>query len=146
MNIYFGGSIAGGRDFLETYRFIVEYLKSRDHHVLTEHVAHPNVLELEKDLTAEEIYTRDIEWLTSADCLIAEVSHPSLGVGYEICYALRLEKPVLCLYHKDVFLTRMLTGNTSKYIQVKEYESEEDIQTILIEFLQRYSGIGKNEF
>jgi hypothetical protein len=43
MKIYFGGSIAGGRQYLETYQKIVSYLKSAGHQVLTEHVVQPNV-------------------------------------------------------------------------------------------------------
>ncbi len=135
MNIYFGGSIAGGRDFLETYQEIVAYLKNNGHRVLTEHVVQPDVLELEKNFTAEQIYTRDIEWLKECDCLVAEVSNPSLGVGYEICYALRINKPVLCLYKEGVFLTRMLTGNTADGILVKEYNNENDWKSTIGGFL-----------
>ena len=137
MNIYFGGSIAGGRNFLQTYQFIVSHLKSEGHQVLTEHVANPDVLELENELSAEEIYTRDIRWLTEADCLIAEVSNPSLGVGYEICYALRLNKPVLCLYHQGTFLTRMITGNTSDNITVGEYQTNEELTRTINHFLAK---------
>ena len=135
MNIYFGGSIAGGRKFVQTYRKMTAYLKSRGHDILTEHVVQPNVLELEKNFTPEQIYTRDIRWLKTCDCLIAEVSSPSLGVGYEICYALRINKPVLGLYRKGVFLTRMLLGNTSEGLMVKEYEKDWDWEKIIEEFL-----------
>jgi nucleoside 2-deoxyribosyltransferase len=136
VNIYFGGSIAGGRDFLGTYRRIVDYLKSKGHDVPTEHVAQPDVLEQEKSLSAEQIYTRDIEWLQASDCVISEVSNPSLGVGYEICYALRIGKPVLCIYRKGVFLTRMLVGNTSEGITVREYENESGWQDAIDLFLK----------
>ncbi|MCK4764125.1 MAG: nucleoside 2-deoxyribosyltransferase [Candidatus Aminicenantes bacterium] len=129
--IYFGGSIAGGRQYLEVYQRIVAYLKESGHRVLTEHVVQPDVLELEKAFTPRWIYTRDIEWIEECDCLIAEVSNPSLGVGYEISYALRINKPVLCLYRKGIFLTRMLLGNTSEGIVVKEYENDSQWREIL---------------
>lgn len=135
MKIYFGGSIAGGRQFLETYQKIVSYLKSAGHEVLTEHVVHPDVLELEKKFTPQQIYSRDIQWLQQCDCLIAEVSNPSLGVGYEICYALRIDKPVLCLYQQGIFLTRMLTGNMSAGLVVKEYETAAQRKTVIESFL-----------
>ncbi len=61
MKIYFGGSIAGGRKYLETYQKIVAYLKSGGHRVLTEHVVQPDVLELETKFAPGQIYTRDIE-------------------------------------------------------------------------------------
>ena len=134
MKIYFGGSIAGGRQFLETYQKIVSYLKSAGHQVLTEHVVRPDVLEWEKKFTPEQIYSRDIQWLHQCDCVIAEVSNPSLGVGYEVCYALRINKPVLCLYQKGIFLTRMLTGNTSAGLVVKEYETAAQWKTVIETF------------
>ena len=135
MKVYFGGSIAGGRQYLESYQKIVTYLKSVGHLVLTEHVARPDVLELEEKITPEQIYTRDIQWLRQCDCMIAEVSTPSLGVGYEICYALRLNKPVLCLYQAGVFLTRMLVGDTSDGLLVKAYEKDSQWKEIIESFL-----------
>jgi nucleoside 2-deoxyribosyltransferase len=135
MKIYFGGSSAGGRKYLETYQKIVSNLKSTGHQVLTKHVVQPDVLELEKKFTPEQIYTRDIQWINQCDCLIAEVSNPSLGVGYEICCALRINKPVLCLYRKGIFLTRMLIGNTSEGLLVKEYETDSEWETIIEPFL-----------
>ncbi len=135
MKIYFGGSIAGGRKYLEIYQKIVAYLKSEGHRVLTEHVVQPDVLELETKFTPKQIYTRDIEWIKECDCLIAEVSNPSLGVGYEICYALRIDKPVLCLYRKGIFLTRMLLGNTSDGLVVRKYEKDTDWKEIIDSFL-----------
>jgi nucleoside 2-deoxyribosyltransferase len=137
VNIYFGGSIAGGRQYLATYQQIAAYLKSRGHRVLTGHVVKPDVLEWEKGFTAEQIYTRDIQWLKECDCLIAEVSHPSLGVGYEICYALRINKPVLCLYRKGIFLTRMLTGNKSDGLSVREYEEDREWKEMIDLFLSK---------
>ena len=131
MKIYFCGSISGGRKYLETYERMVEHLKVKGYWVLTEHVADPNVLASESEFTPEQIYIRDIEWLNECDCVIAEVSNPSLGVGYEICYALRKYTPVLCIYEKGVFLTRMLVGNNSEGLLVKEYESEADWKKIM---------------
>lgn len=131
MKIYFGGSIAGGRKYAEIYQRIAAYLKSKGHQILTGHVVQPDVLELEKEFTPEQIYSRDIEWLWACDCVIAEVTNPSLGVGYEICYALRIDKPVLCLYQEGIFLTRILLGNTSETLLVKGYENDTDWQKII---------------
>jgi len=131
MKIYFCGSIAGGREYLETYRKIVEFLKAEGHQVLTEHVVRPDVLDYEQEYTSDQIYSRDIEWLEECDCIVAEVSKPSLGVGYEICYALNMYTPVLCLYEKGIFLSRMLTGNNSEGLLVKDYGTEADWKKII---------------
>jgi len=52
--------------------------------VLTEHVGAPRA---ESALGATGVHDRDLEWLRQADALVAEVTTPSLGVGYEIALA-----------------------------------------------------------
>ena len=135
MNIYFSASIAGGRKYLDTYQEMVAYIKELGHYVPSEHIIHPDVLRLENDHSAEDTYTRDIDWIKGCDAIIAEVSNPSLGVGYEICYALRFDKPVLCLYQNGLFISRMITGNTSPGIKVNEYAISDDWKKSITEFL-----------
>ena len=43
--------------------------------------------------------------------MIAEVSTPSLGVGYEIAYAERLNKKIICLCENTANLSSMIGGN-----------------------------------
>lgn len=135
MKIYFCGSIAGGRADLATYQNMVDFIKQKKHVVLTEHIVLPDVLLYEKEFTPEQIYTRDIEWLRSCDAVIAEVSHPSHGVGYEVSYALRLGKPVLCLFRDGLFISRLLLGNTSPYIRIKSYQDSDAWQKEIEHFL-----------
>lgn len=137
MQIYFAASIAGGRDYLDTYTAMVKYLQGKGHHIPTEHIIYPDVLTFEKSSTAEEIYTRDIQWLSGSAGLIAEVSNPSLGVGYEICYALNRKMKVLCLYHDSVFLSRMITGNNDPNLIVKSYKDEADWKKMMDDFVSR---------
>jgi len=66
--------------------------------------------------------------IEACDAMIAEVSRPSLGVGYEIATALQLRRPVLCLCDKEVFLTRMLTGNTAPNLKIIFYSHEAEWQ------------------
>ncbi len=135
MTIYFCGSIAGGRDFLDTYIKIVRYLQSLGHAVPTEHIIDPHVLDGEKKLTARDVYQRDVTWLSGADCAIAEISNPSLGVGYEIGYALDKGKKVLAMYQKGLFVSRMITGNPHSNLTVVEYETDKEIQSLIDQFL-----------
>ena len=136
MKIYFCGSIAGGRTYLDMYTKIVRFLQSQGH-VLTEHIIDPNVLHLEQKLTAKQIYERDMEWLSTADVAIAEISNPSLGVGYEIGYALNIGKPVLALYEDGLFISRMITGNTHPNLSVLTYGSNIEWKTIIDQFLKK---------
>jgi len=114
LKIYFAASIRGGRKDQNKYNELIGFLSSKVE-VLTEHVGDSSLGQAgEKDLSDKEIYQRDLEWLESADAVIAEVTNPSLGVGYELGIAEKLGKPVLCL-HKDssddTKLSAMVSGN-----------------------------------
>ena len=77
-----------------------------------------------------------MEWLQSADAVIAEVTTPSLGVGYELGIAEKLKKPVLCLYRpsEDKRLSAMVKGN--KIFTCKEYNNFTEIKLHVDEFLK----------
>ena len=98
MNIYFSGSIRGGRDDAHIYKEIILYLKKFGR-VLTEHIGDESLKstgEISKDNQA--IHDRDLELLLESDVVIAEVTNPSLGVGYEIAKAIEYKKKVFCIY------------------------------------------------
>jgi len=98
VDIYFAGSIRGGRKDRDAYRRIIEHLKTKGK-VLTEHVAAETIEEMgEEGLDSRKIHDRDMSWLKKCDLFIAEVSQPSLGVGYEISIAVSLGKKSLCLF------------------------------------------------
>jgi len=136
MKIYFSGSIAGGRKYLETYKKIVTYLQKQGQQVLTEHIVIDNIFDFENKLKPQEIYERDIKFLNKCDVLIAEVSNPSLGVGYEVCYALEHHIPTLCIYQPNIFVSRMIIGNTSPHLTLFEYHDEESLYRKLDDFLE----------
>ena len=82
--------------------------------MLTEHVGSSELTTIgETNRSDREIFMRDMEWLQSADLVIAEVTTPSLGVGYELGIAEKVKIPVLCLYRpiKGKRLSAMISGN-----------------------------------
>jgi nucleoside 2-deoxyribosyltransferase len=121
MDVYFSGSITGGRDREGIYLVIVEILEELGCTVLSEHVARPKLLAAKFAGSAEETYTQDMQWLEASQAVVAEVSTPSHGVCYEIGHALAVGKPVLCLYDEDATVTRMILGNTHPNIVVRGY-------------------------
>lgn len=137
MRIYFSASISGGRKYLDFYKTIVAYLKTQGHQVLTEHIVIDNIFDFENQLSPQEIFERDIQWLDDCDLVVAEVSTPSLGVGYEVCYALEHGIPTLCLYQPDIFVSRMILGNTSPAIILSQYRDEKELFEKLDAFLSQ---------
>jgi len=140
MNIYFAGSIRGGRELQPMYLKVINHLEGNGHNMLTEHVAQKTVLESESSLSSREIYERDMEWLEECDVLIADVTVPSLGVGFEVASAVDRQKPVLCIHQKGVALSAMIAGNTSKNIQVREYSDTQSMIEIIDQFIGVHTG------
>lgn len=135
MNIYFSCSLTGGREYEQIYGIIVDHLISREHEVPTEHLARPEVMALEVVVDPEEVYQRDIAWIDECDAVVAEVSTPSHGVGFEIALALNLGKPVLCCYRRGVPVSKMITGNNSDTLVVRTYEEDDQAIEIIDMFL-----------
>ena len=135
MNIYFACSITGGRDFEPFYRAIITALIADGHVVPTAHLANPRVKLFEGQVLPGEIYERDTAWIRACEALVAEVSTPSHGVGYEVAYALNLNKPVLCVYREGQPVSKMLTGNSHPSISVKSYRDAEEAVAIIRTFL-----------
>jgi len=121
MNVYFACSITGGREFESVYREIVDALTADGHEVPTSHLAQSEVVEKERVLSPTDVYSRDVQWIQACDVLVAEVSVPSHGVGYEIGFALQAGKPVFCLYQKDRKVSKMITGNPHPALRVEFY-------------------------
>ena len=136
MNIYFACSITGGRDFEPVYAAITTALLSDGHEVPTAHLADPNVTVLEGQVSGRDVYERNIAWIRQSDALVAEVSTPSHGVGYEVAYALGLGKPVLCVYQAGRPVSKMLTGNSHPAIIVKSYHEPEEAVAVIRSFLR----------
>ncbi|MBK8620135.1 MAG: nucleoside 2-deoxyribosyltransferase [Anaerolineales bacterium] len=126
MNIYFACSITGGREFESTYQEIVAALIKDGHQIPTSHLVLSDVMENERELTPEEVYERDVNWIKNCDVLIAEVSTPSHGVGYEIGFALNIGKPVLCMHQKERKVSKMITGNQDAALVIQAYETVEE--------------------
>lgn len=135
MKIYFAASIRGGGIDLETCRILVSHLK-RYGNVFTEHICREAGGTDDRD-PDEEIYKRDIRWLRASDVVVAEVSVPSLGVGYEIGKAEEWGIRVLCLYRKGSRnrLSAMIEGNRG--IAVKEYVEVDEALAFIEEFLTK---------
>ncbi len=96
---------------LFVYKQIIALLKKSGHDVVSEHVASSKLEEDEAKRTDEEIFLSDTGFIDECECLVADVTVPSIGVGYEICYAVSKGKRVLCLYKEGTNVSAMVLGN-----------------------------------
>ncbi len=135
MNIYFSCSITGGRSDQAVYQTIVSHLLDLGHEVPTAILASPTVPSLESVVAPHKVYERDVNWVKNCDALVAEVSTPSHGVGYEIALALTLAKPVFCCHARNRRVSKMITGNSHPGIRVFAYSNEKELLTEVDRFL-----------
>jgi len=139
LKVYCAGSMRGGGSWVENLDHISRIVGELGHVPLTE-VSGSKEHDVEVDGSGDQwIYNRDMEWLHMSDCLIAEVSAPSLGVGYEIAVALHEGGlPVLCLCHESVAtLSAMVHGNTNPLMELQRYSDLDDIRGIISVFLSK---------
>jgi nucleoside 2-deoxyribosyltransferase len=135
--IYFSGAISGGRADVALYQQIVEMLEAEGYRVLAGAVAAEHVGPAGETLHPPDICARDLAWLDEADLVVAEVSVPSLGVGYEIAYATRVRRiPVIALYRRAYTqrCSAMISGDPA--VQLLEYEDASAVLARLLESIR----------
>jgi catechol 2,3-dioxygenase-like lactoylglutathione lyase family enzyme len=127
--IYFAGSIRGGRDDRELYAAIIEMLRDYGK-VVTELVGHADVNLGGENAPDREIHDRDLGWLRGSDVLVAEVTAPSLGVGYEIGRAVEWGKRIICLHRPtdDRKLSGMIAGSPG--VEMHQYSAVPELRAL----------------
>ncbi len=126
MKIYISGSMYGGTQKIDTYKILIKELEKYGE-VLNKQVADENAIANEKYQKDEDIY-KDLEnKLYDADIIFAEVSIPSLGVGYELGFADKLGKNIVAIYDKNYIdkISTMIRGN--KRIKLIPYNNISEI-------------------
>lgn len=143
--IYFSGAITGGRGDVPLYRRIVEALESEGHRVLAGAVATSDIGDSGEPLDSFSIFERDLAWIgevaNAGGMIVAEVSQPSTGVGYEIATArYHHGMSVVCLYRPKYTkrCTAMVAGDPG--IETIEY-SDETVDVMLGRLVRRVRAI-----
>lgn len=139
--IYFAGAISGGRTDVALYREIIAALEAEGHRVLAGAVAAEHVTSSGETLDSLTIFDRDLGWIAAADFLVAEVSMPSTGVGYEIATArYHYRIPVICLYRTahTTRCTAMVAGDRG--IELLKYSELSDLLPRLTASLAKYTA------
>ena len=133
--VYFACSIRGGRSDAKLYAELVKYLSAKTI-VLSEVFADNKLTTKGMNKPSSDIWRIDTDWIKEADAVIAEVTNPSLGVGYEIALAETLGKPILALYREssERKLSAMIDG--SPHTTVVRYKTIEETYQIINTFIK----------
>ena len=134
MKIYFGFTVAGDRSSIATAKAIVAMLETMGHAVLTKHLVQEDAWEKDRLITPQQVYQRDLQWLVECDCLMAEVSGSSFGLGFETGYLLgATDKDAVLFYRRDVEkkISLLITGNAHPRCTLVPYSDVKEIEAFV---------------
>lgn len=142
MNVYFACSSSHLEPHLPEYQNITRLIKSHGHRIPHDwlgHVTKRSLTEIQDvSIKRQQLREEGIEALKAVDVMVAEVSFPSLGVGYQIGKALNNKKPVLCLYSEEFGqkgISQVIDSSSSPLLTTKVY-SQKNLDKILIDFFK----------
>ena len=126
MKIYVSGSIYGGTQKIDIYKIMIDELEKYGE-VLDKQIADINTIENEKYQKDEEVFEDLERKIMMADIIFAEVTIPSLGVGYELGFADKIGKKIIAIYDETYTrkVSTMIRGN--KRIKLIPYTDINDI-------------------
>jgi len=137
MRIYLACTVRGDRGGLEAARTICARLLQHGHEVMTTHLLEDHADETESSLTEEQVYRRDLDWLSTCDVLIAEASGSTYGVGFEVGYVLGRAREtgqrVVLLYtsSRRHAISRLITGNCDTACTTLGYSSLDELAAFI---------------
>lgn len=151
MKIYFLGAVSGMNKFDENYKMLIQKLEDLGHNVLHKHVTAvqmEDILELDPH-GHQEHYNQMTKNIKNSDFVLAEVSHPTIKIGYEIALALENGVPVLVMnsnkgeklkyplflgYPKDKLLFKNYTLENIEGVLTKSVEEISQLMDIRFNF------------
>ena len=140
MRIYLACTVRGDRGGVRAGRAICERLQQHGHEVLTTHLLAADVDAAESRLSEDEVFRRDIDWLSRCEVLVAEASGSSYGVGFEVGYVLgraaSTGQRVVLLYDaaRRHTISRLIIGNGDDACTTFAYTSLEDLTAFIDQY------------
>ena len=91
-----------------------------------------------KQQRKKDFFQTETQGLNNSDFLVAEISYPSVGVGFLISYAVMKKKKILCLYKENLHKTQsaFITSIPKSKITIKKYDNE-SLEPILSEYFAK---------
>jgi hypothetical protein len=87
---------------------------------------------------AEEMTSSSKKIISTSDLVIAEVSHPSTGLGIELGWAESMGKKILCMHQKNTIPSSSLKFITSNFIV---YADQKTMAEAISEWIMNYVSL-----
>ena len=136
--VYFVASMVGKEKFHEQYKKIAGDFRELGCEVIDDiNKVKPEEAWERTPAQTKKYFAEVIKKIKSSDIMVAEDSHPSSAVGYEIGYAVGNNKPTLILRHESISgLGAPFKGNPSKLLTAVKY-NDMTLKKKLIQFLRK---------
>ena len=146
MNAYFTASIVGKKHHLADYEAILKLLTQNNITVQADHILKTSEDQIRLETKQERLaFHEQLEkWIALADFVVAEVSFPSISVGYEISLALHRGKPVLVLYENGDPPSLLAQHRDEKL--VCERYTKTNLSDIVNDFIHYVQGASDTRF
>ncbi|OGG06222.1 hypothetical protein A3D05_03605 [Candidatus Gottesmanbacteria bacterium RIFCSPHIGHO2_02_FULL_40_24] len=146
VTVYFTASITGKKHYLENYLKIINHLKFKNCHVISDHIINSTESEVKLEKKEDRIkFHKQLEkWIKGSDFIVAETTFLSISIGYEISLALNLNKPVLILYSSGNPPTLLIHYRDERV--VCEKYSPETLSDIIDDYIYYVKGTADTRF
>jgi len=124
LKVYFTAPTSFNGELYQQNKMIIDLILINHGQLLSgQQIIKKDLLLKDQRLTKKDIYAREQKLITQSDFLIAEVTKPSLGVGAEIVFALKQNKPVLALVMEgnEDKISPIIAGNPAENLFVENY-------------------------
>ena len=137
MKAYFTASIVGRNKHINAYKTTVRELEKHGIKVQADHILESDSNALHNATPTQRLrFHKQLEdWIHESDIVVANVSYPSISVGYEIAMALNQNKPVLALYEVGTKPPNLLVNYKNDWVVCEAY-SQTTLPEIIDEFIR----------
>lgn len=130
MKIAFIASLTGKATHQFHYLAIIDLLEGLGHTVLHRHITQSDSKQISQSETLNtQFHQKVFRAIKSADLVVAEISHQSIGVGYVISEALKMARPIITLTSSTLPPTTIYLEDhesliTYQYTSIRELETK----------------------
>lgn len=146
-DVYVAVPVQGDRLSNTVYEQLARVLERLGLRVSNPQVLEPPPADVTARYSARDIYEQNRRLLEASGLLVAEISSPSLGVGYEIATAEHLGLPILCVYQArmEPCISLMIRGISYTRLRVASYCTNRDLEAAVALAVREFSAVVSGE-
>lgn len=137
MKVHFTASRKSLQEDSDSLKMIVDAIRAAGSNVARDWLGEAQEAYNDSGVVSEDwatIVKESLGAIAQADVIIAETSHDSFAVGYQIAIAIQQKKPILLLRHKDADRDAFVTGVEDGWVRHGVYDTD-NLQEIISEFI-----------